>query len=570
MPHRRRFGDNLSLAAKGLLLVAVPVVAQIAILLALRSVQMALSEAEESASHSREVLQQAEEIHSVAIQAVASQRAALMMGDPDYHEAPDEGLVERIDILSREIVDNPAQVERLGEIRRNAISLDAWLQEQRGLLRQGRQKQAVERVSERRGATRLALLRRNLDEFLEAEEQLSLQRSARLSTVTRQAQGLTALAAAVSLIVAVVLAYFFSRGISRRFAVVTQNAERLAAGESLPQTLFGSDEIARLDVVLHDSSRRLAEAAALAARSRRELEQHVQELAALNHELNQQTDENETFIYSVSHDLRSPLVNLQGFSKELAMACTELETLVEDRTVPEELRTRMERIVDREIRESVYYIRTAVTRAGGIIDSLLRLARVGRVELRWQRVLVRQIVRNVVDAMRASIDAKGAQVVVHPLDDAWGDATAVEQVFANLVGNSVNYLDPARRGRIEIGMLESTDPSFRTYYVRDNGLGIPETGLPKVFTAFQRHHARHADGEGVGLALVRRIVDRHRGRIWVESTEGEGTTFFVELPAGPPPHGLMTPEHSRSQHEGGDGDAVTDVRATSAPAPAQE
>ena len=137
--------------------------------------------------------------------------------------------------------------------------------------------------------------------------------------------------------------------------------------------------------------------------------------------------------------------------------------------------------------------------------------------------------------MRATLADRKVDVIVKPVKSAWGDPTAVEQVFANLVGNAVNYLDAERPGRIEIGMVETSEAEesrTRTYYVQDNGLGIPEAALPKIFTAFLRHHPRHAPGEGIGLALVRRIVERHHGRIWVESKEGVGSTFYVELPTG--------------------------------------
>jgi signal transduction histidine kinase len=177
-------------------------------------------------------------------------------------------------------------------------------------------------------------------------------------------------------------------------------------------------------------------------------------------------------------------------------------------------------------------LQSAVLRAAHIIDSLLRLSRVGRVEYRQQRVDTGSLVRRVVDAMQASIRAGGAEVVVHDLPAVWGDPTALEQVFANLIGNAVNYLNPARPGRIEIGTTPAPPGvrSLRIFYVKDNGLGIPTAALPRLFNAFQRLHGNVAAGEGIGLALVRRMVERHGGRVWAESTEGAGTTFYVSLP----------------------------------------
>ena len=121
------------------------------------------------------------------------------------------------------------------------------------------------------------------------------------------------------------------------------------------------------------------------------------------------------------------------------------------------------------------------------------------------------------------------------LPPAWGDPTAIEQVFANLIANALAYLDPHRAGRIEIGALEdgTSAAGATTYYVKDNGLGIPEAHQAKLFTAFQRLHPTVAPGEGIGLALVKRIVERQGGKIWAESDAGQGSTFHVTLPAAP-------------------------------------
>src|SRR5439155_23861261 len=104
-----------------------------------------------------------------------------------------------------------------------------------------------------------------------------------------------------------------------------------------------------------------------------------------------------------------------------------------------------------------------------------------------------------------------------------------------LIGNALQYLDPARPGRIEVGSTGNPDPGqsadLQVYYVKDNGLGIPEAYHPRMFTAFNRLHADVVQGEGIGLALVRRMVERHGGKIWLESSAGIGTTFFVALPA---------------------------------------
>lgn len=276
----------------------------------------------------------------------------------------------------------------------------------------------------------------------------------------------------------------------------------------------------------------------------RDLEERVRartaELAERNLQLAQKNEENEMFVYSVSHDLRSPLVNLEGFSDELQVSLRDLGKLFQDEQIPAAVRKRAADLVGGGMGESIDFIRTAVSRLGRIIDALLRLSRAGRVTYQRQPLDVGQIVRRVVDALHGTVAEKNAEVVVGDLPPAVGDQTAVEQVFANLVGNALNYLDPARPGRVEVGGRAgrpgpdgATDPTGNTYFVKDNGLGIDPAYLPKLFQAFQRLHPDKAPGEGIGLAIVRRMLERLGGKVWAESVPGEGTTFFFTLPAAP-------------------------------------
>ena len=296
----------------------------------------------------------------------------------------------------------------------------------------------------------------------------------------------------------------------------------------------GSDEIAVLDAAFHGVAEELEARRAREQEFHRSLEGRAEQLARANRELDQKSQENEMFVYSVSHDLRSPLVNLQGFSKELGLARAELVQLATGAFTPAE-RERLRALAERDITEAIHFIQTAVTRLSAIIDALLRLSRAGRVEYQPRMVDLGEVVARIVTAMRGTIAERGAELSIGTLPPVWGDPTAVEQIFANLIGNALNYLDPGRPGRIEIGVLTpgastevEEDP---TYYVRDNGLGIAAAYLPKVFAVFQRLHPDAAPGEGIGLALVRRMVERHGGRIWVESEAGVGSTFFVTMPS---------------------------------------
>jgi PAS domain S-box-containing protein len=299
-----------------------------------------------------------------------------------------------------------------------------------------------------------------------------------------------------------------------------------------------------------------------------ELELRVQsrtaELAEANRDLMQKNQENEMFVYSVSHDLRSPLVSLQGFSKELNLVGQDLRGLLDDPAVPDQIRSRASALLTGDMQQSLKFIQVGVLRLSNIIDALLRLSRVGRVEYDFRSLNTNEIVARVVEAMSAELFEQGVEIRIGELPPSYGDATAVEQVFANLIGNALKYLAADRRGLIEVGAVSSaaeTDglqmQAAVTFYVKDNGLGIPSTYHEKIFQAFQRVHPGHAPGDGMGLAIVRRIIQRHGGRVWVESAEGQGSTFYVTLPTRAPAGSAGCESTEEDQHgERSNGDLV--------------
>ena len=257
-------------------------------------------------------------------------------------------------------------------------------------------------------------------------------------------------------------------------------------------------------------------------RLRLELEARVRELGAANRELSQKSAENESFVYSVSHDLRSPLVNLQGFSQELLLTSGELEKLLSTPSVPAAIQQKAIGLVRDELGESVTFIRNAVGHLGNIVDGLLRLSRVGRVEYTFAPVNLDVLVADIMSAMHSTITAAGTTVDVGPLPAIVADRTAIGQVFANIVDNAIKHIDGKRPGRIEI-TANAADPPVLS--IRDNGIGIPAEYQPKIFKVFQQVHQTPSRGEGMGLAIVHRIIERHGGRIWFESVPGAGTTF---------------------------------------------
>jgi PAS domain S-box-containing protein len=257
----------------------------------------------------------------------------------------------------------------------------------------------------------------------------------------------------------------------------------------------------------------------------RELERRVDELGTINRELEQQSAENQSFVYSVSHDLRSPLVNLQGFSQELKLTSKAVRDLLSQDGVPADVRQQAAALIDGEFAESIGFIHNAVRHLSSIIDGLLRLSRVGRVDYESKDVNMNALVADILSAMHSQIIAANAKITVKPLPTVKGDRNAIGQIIANVVGNALKSFEGDNR-IIEISASGDNPPVFS---IRDNGVGIPLEYQSKLFQAFQHVHNSRTRGEGIGLAIVRRIVERHGGRIWFESAPGVGTTFFFTL-----------------------------------------
>jgi signal transduction histidine kinase len=164
-----------------------------------------------------------------------------------------------------------------------------------------------------------------------------------------------------------------------------------------------------------------------------------------------------------------------------------------------------------------------------LLAGLLRFSRLGRVILTIGPIDMNAMLAGLVAAARFQLNEARAEVVVEPLPSCLGDNANTSQVFANLIDNALKYREPTRRMRLVVsGRIED---GKAVYSVADNGIGIPTEHQPKIFEIFHRLNPDVTVGEGLGLTIAQRVLERQRGRIWVESREGEGSTFFVSLPA---------------------------------------
>jgi PAS domain S-box-containing protein len=275
------------------------------------------------------------------------------------------------------------------------------------------------------------------------------------------------------------------------------------------------------------TQRKQHEAALLQAN--RELRAANADLSLANATIQHKSEEVEAFVYIVSHDLRTPLITLQGFSRELELSCADLRQEVDALALPDTDLRKLHSIIEQDIDSTVRYIRASTTRFERLINALLDLSRTGQFSLRIERVDLGAIVAETLQSLDSQIAATQAEIVVRPLPNTIGDAFAIGRIVTNLLGNAIKYRHPGRRPDIEVG--GSMDGAMVHYWISDNGVGIPASALPRLFQVFQRFHPKLADGDGIGLASVRRLVERHGGTVWAESEAGRGTTFHFTLPA---------------------------------------
>ncbi|MFQ3618878.1 MAG: ATP-binding protein [Cyanobacteriota bacterium] len=236
--------------------------------------------------------------------------------------------------------------------------------------------------------------------------------------------------------------------------------------------------------------------------ARQVLVERTEQLEAINREL-------ESFSYSVSHDLRAPLRHISGFVAALG-----------DRLAANGW------LDDPKVAHYLDIIHNSSRKMGLLIDGLLDLSRVTRRSLVQRPVSLRPLVdRAIALAISDSQPNPPVEFVIGDLPTVLGDATLLQQVFANLIDNAVKFSRPKPQPRVEIGCLPD-----HTLFVRDNGVGFPPEFTNQIFGAFQRLHPEHEfEGTGIGLALVQRIILRHSGKIWAESQPGQGSTLYFTL-----------------------------------------
>jgi signal transduction histidine kinase len=437
-------------------------------------------------SHSDQVIAQANELQKLTLDLETGLRGYLLAGEVRFLE-PYVRATEVIDResgeLSNAIADNADQqkiVERIVSLR------NQWLEYSRmQISRRERNEDVVNPIRVGAGKSLMDEIRVQFKAFIGNEEML---RDTRARAARRVSHVTLVLTGLMALLVGGVLA-FLSRAqfldLSRTYDAALQVANDLNA---------------TLEMRVQDRTH--------------ELERRSSQLSEANQEL-------EAFGYSISHDLRAPMRHISGF--------VDLIRKSENHFSPEN-------------NELLTTVSTTAKLAGRMVDDLLAFSRVGRTALRMMPVELNPLVEQCRAEIAPDIAGRKVEWAIAPLPNVQGDTALLKMVLQNLISNAIKYTSQKATARIEIGTSTDAEPREKpsappvspmiTFFVRDNGVGFDMQYAQKLFGVFQRlHRAEEFEGNGIGLANVRRIILRHGGRVWADSQIGSGATFYFTLPA---------------------------------------
>lgn len=448
---------------------------------AFRSVNVLL-ENEHWVQHTWQVIYQVERIMGSVKDAETSNRGFLITGETIYlqpysaalHELPNE-----LDQLATLTVDNQAQKRQVLEMRTAIGHRLDLLQEGIELRRAGVAESARAMALGGTGKTEMDHLRRIADGEEIEERRLLALRTAQTASAIRRAYFSIGLASLLDLLLILAMFRYLSRERSLRLAT-ERAAEGLAIAHA--ETQAKAEEVRLLNAGLEER-----------VRSR------TAELETTNREL-------EAFSYSVSHDLRSPLRTIDGFSLALEEDYADA--------------------VDATGRDYIRRVRAGVQRMGQLIDALLQLSRITRAELLREDVNVSAIADLVMADLRSANADREMIFQIEPGLHAVADPKLVQVALENLLGNAVKFSSKVSHPSIQFGL----DVEQNAFFVRDNGAGFDMYYSGKLFNAFNRLHGdKDFKGSGIGLATVARVIHRHHGRIWAEGIVNHGATFWFTL-----------------------------------------
>ncbi len=326
------------------------------------------------------------------------------------------------------------------------------------------------------------------------------------NAIYRNALTRGAVTAVSGMVIIALVSIGFGHLLTRRLNTVVHAAEEVAGGNySIRTRLSGNDEIGQVGKAFDTMAEVIAAEKIDLSVANDELEQRVRERTEGLKDANK---EYEAFAYAVSHDLRAPLRAMNGFSEILEEEYGET--------------------LDDTAKDYLARIRNGATRMSELIDDLLALSRVNRAEISNKPINLSSICEDVIEELKSSHNDHEVEIRVEPGMNTHGDPRLMRDALMNLIGNAWKFT--RKTGQPEIRVSSKKVDGKTVYSIEDNGAGFDETYVNKLFTPFQRlHNAQDFPGTGIGLSTVRRIIVRHNGDIWAESSGETGAVFSFTL-----------------------------------------
>jgi|GEM_PF-3331925 len=246
-------------------------------------------------------------------------------------------------------------------------------------------------------------------------------------------------------------------------------------------------------------------------------------------EISEKNKDLEQIIYIVTHDLRTPMTNIQGFTKAIEYSIEKIIKILEGTDLSGDQNISIREILDTEIKEFRRYIHLSIYKIDSLIKGLTEIAQVGREAINIKRINMNKLMTDVIANFKYKLENNNIDIILKELPDCIGDKVQINQVFCNLIDNAIKFMNKNQKGLITVSGKISGECSI--YCVEDNGIGINEKYYKDIFEVFKKLGIDDTEGLGLGLAIINRILTRNSGKIWIESEEKKGSKFFISLPA---------------------------------------